>query len=199
MRFRLRLSSLAPLVSAMVVLAAVFCVCNAAGLAVALAAGRGSDKPLSVTLGEGRLGMYGWRSELRSAGKLQEEEPGSLCINTLVIEQAEGSELENCGPVLRRGVSETSRGGTREKPITVFTVIFKVPVQRMYLKLLGHRGHTVALRQIGVKRLKSISTVPLSTFAEAFGGPFCLERYVAFDGQGKAVADSGHHRCSRGS
>jgi hypothetical protein len=75
-------------------------------------------------------------------------------------------------------------------PITVLTMIFKGPVKSLYLKLSGHPGHTFALRQIGVRELGFISNVPLSTFARAFGGRFCIEHYVAFAPSGKSVVDS---------
>jgi hypothetical protein len=155
-----------------------------------------SAERTSVTLGQGKLGIYRWRSELLPAGKLHGGNLGSLCLNSVVIEISEASEFENCGPVLGKGRVEVSRAGTKSQPITVLSMVLKASATRVYLKRQGHIGRTFALRRLGVGKLTSISDTPLSTFAHAFGGPFCLERYVASDAGGNEVADSGRHPCS---
>lgn len=154
-----------------------------------------SGERASVILGEGKRGIYRWRSELRSAGKLNGGKLGALCINTVVFEPTEGSELENCGSVPGRGILEVSRAGTKVRPITVLSMVFNASARSVYLKRLGRAGHTFPLRRLGAGKLTSISDVPLSTFAHAFGGRFCLERYAAYDSSGNAVADSGRRHC----
>lgn len=167
----------------------------AAAGAINAAASRVSEERTSVTLGEGKRGVYRWRSELRPAGKLHGGKLGSICINSVVIELTEGSEFENCGPVLGNGRLEVSRAGTKVQPIMVLSMVFEASARSVYLKRLDHPGRTFALRRLGAKRLASISDVPLSSFAHAFGGPFCLERYVVYDASGHEVADGGKHFC----
>jgi hypothetical protein len=148
----------------------------------------------SVSLGAGRLGPYEWRSEVRSAGKLEDKEPGSVCLRSVLFEPGEGMEFEVCGPI-PKGDVELSRGGKPRKPITVLAAVFPSPATTVYIKRAGEPGQSYKVHQFNTAALGASPGVELGGFARAYGGYFCLERYAAFDAEGAKVFDSGRRRC----
>jgi hypothetical protein len=151
----------------------------------------------SVLIGQGHIGRYQWSAHVSPAGRLQESEPGALCLDLSMLEITESSEFDVCGR-WRPAIYETARAGTGARPKTAVAFLFDGSATRIYLKLAGRPGAMLPLKQLSVEELGSISTSPISSFARGYSGRFCIERYIAYQDDGHAVYDSGKRRC-RGS
>lgn len=138
-----------------------------------------------VVLGQGHRHNFAWESYAKTPKKLRAT--GKTCV-WIVTAEIVGHILERTEPYecvkisAHRGLfQEVSSSVSGRKARTVLSMVFAPTAQRLVLKLAGKQPRSMALSQLKESKATSLGMQPISYWAGAFYGPFCLEGYTVYD------------------
>jgi hypothetical protein len=89
-----------------------------------------------------------------------------------------------------------SVGRTGPAERTVLAMAFSPRARTVALDLGGRGRRTVSLQLMGSPKAKELGINPISYWAHAFSGAFCLHRFTAYTHTGRVLSDSGAMPCS---
>lgn len=161
----------------------------------------GDDGSSYAIFGRGMVGQFWWeswaeRSVFPSKGL------GQPCVSIytrepLTSRDARVDETNQCGAVTTTSplVQSVSNGRSGRKRRTVVSMAFASSARRVALDL-GFRGERfIDLKRLSDKKAQRLRIVPLSYWSAAFGGAFCLRRFITYDGHDVQLSDSGVIPC----
>jgi hypothetical protein len=164
-----------------------------------------TSRPQSVprlVLGRGQSHNFAWESYAKTPKKLRAS--GKTCV-WIVTAEIVGHILERTEPYEcvkiggHRGLfQEVSSRATGRKERTVLSMVFAPTAQRLVLRLAGKQPRSMALNQLKAPKATSLGMQPISYWAGAFYGPFCLEGYAVYDSTGQELTGESVHCSGKG-
>lgn len=152
-----------------------------------------------LVLGQGQSHNFAWESFAKTPKKLRSTK--KTCV-WIVVAEIVGHILERTEPYecvkisVHRGLfQEVSSSVSGRKARTVLSMVFAPTAQRLVLKLAGKRPRSMALNQLKEPKATSLGMQPISYWAGAFHGPFCLEGYTVYDSANQELTGESVH-CS---